>query len=265
MQQIDSNTFNPDSLSYIDSSQIIEKPIENISLFQGHLFPVQSFESTPIIHDSTDTFFYWLLGISLLILTAKILFYKQFTLSILSNFSKRSYSQLQQLGSTIRHPLNVVLLIAFILSSALFFSIVIYDDYIDKEVFSANQIILINSAIISGILITSLILAEIFKYAFQIENLISLYYSSILQSYNIIAIGITMGMWFIIFSGLQLSIIIISVILFLLYLQRFYNLLINIQMKNKYSLLHYIIYLCTIEIIPLIIVTKLYFIMVLEV
>ena len=264
MQQIDSNIIIVnDSLSISDTT-IIPETIEKISLFNNHLLQCNSLELIPLTNNFFNSFFYWLIGITLIISITKVAFYKQFGLSLMANFSKRKYSQLQQLGSTIRHPMNVILLIVFVLSTALFLSIISFP-YVNKGVYSVNSLILQNSLIISGLLITSLSLAQIFKYLFQINDLISTYYSSIIQSYNIIAVGITIGIWFIIFSGEDIGIIIILIIIAILYTLRFYNLLINTRIKNKYSLLHYIIYLCTIEIIPLIIATKLYFIMVLEI
>jgi len=265
MQQIDSNNLIivRDSINLPDTL-VAPEVIEKISLFGNHLLQSDSMELLPLTSNYFNSFFYWLVGISIIISITKLTFYKQFGLSLMANFSQRKYSQLHQLGSTIRHPMNVILLVVFVIATALFLSIISFP-YVNRQIYTVNSLILQNSFIISGLLITSLSLAQIFKYLFQINDLISTYYSSIIQSYNIIAVGISIGIWFIIFSGQEVGVIIILVIMAILYTLRFYNLLINTRIKNKYSLLHYIIYLCTIEIIPLIIATKLYFIMVLEI
>ncbi len=244
-------------------SKLLPDTVDIISLFNNHLLQADSINPSPIVHSSFNTFFYWLLSISILIVFAKVTYYKQFSMSFLSNFSQRNYSLLQQLGDTIRHPLNLILLIVYIISGALFLSIISYD-YINQETYTINSLVFQNIIIISGVVLSTIIIAEFFRYLFQIDILISTYYESTVQSYNLSSLILTLGIWFIIFSGIEIATMIILGLLTMQYLYRIYNLLIHIRIKNKYSLFHYIIYICTVEILPLIIATKLYFVMVLQ-
>ncbi|MCK5846020.1 MAG: DUF4271 domain-containing protein [Bacteroidales bacterium] len=259
---VDSNKTSPAVDSLYNSPKLVAESIENISIFDNHLLGVESFEPIVIISNTFNSFLYWLLGISILITIAKIGYYKQFKLSLLSNFSLRNYSILQQFGSTIRHPMNAILLLAYILCTSLFLSLVSFD-YVSKEIYTVNTLILQNIIIVSGIFFTTTLIAEIFRYLFQIDSLIYTYYESTVQSYNLSAVVLSISMWFIIFSGINVASHAVLLIISLLYIHRIFNILLHIRMKNKYGLFHYIIYICTVEILPLIIAIKLYFIMVL--
>ena len=265
MQQIDSNYIglvNDSSINLIPQAEV--DTVEKISLFTNHLLKVDVIKSIPLQESSFDTFLYWIIGISLIISISKVAYFKQFSLSILSNFSNREFSLLQQLGSTIRHQINVILLLVFFLSSAVLLSFLTYQ-YVDKDIYTVNDLIIQNISLVSSVVIATISIAEVFRYIFQLDTLVNSYYASILQSYNLFSVVFTLLLWFLLFSANVIPIEITFVIIGLLYILRLYNILINISMKNNYSLLHYIIYLCTVEIMPIIIAAKLYFIMVLDV
>ena len=265
MQQIDSNYIVLAKDSLINRLPTFKADtIESISLFSDHILKVNVVEPIPFPDSSFGTYFYWLIGISLIIAIAKISFFKQFSLSILSNFSNRKFSLLQQLGSTIRHQLNVILLLAFFLSSAVLLSFLSYQ-YVDNDIYSVNDLIIQNISLISSVVIATISIAEIFRYVYQIDTLVNSYYATILQSYNLLSVSFTLLLWALLFSGSDIGNEVAFAIIGLLFLLRFYNILINTNMKNNYSLLHYIIYLCTVEIIPMIIAAKLYSIMVLDI
>ncbi len=265
MQQLDTNiiSFSQDTIVTDTIVSLVEQSNENISIFIDHNLPVQTMELLPIANNNIDIFLYWLIGLSALIAIGKFAFYKHFLLSLTGNFSNRNFSQLQQLGATIRHPLNLLLFIAYIIATALFISIVSYN-YVDLNIYTINSLIIQNIIIVVVVFIISYVISKIFHYIYELDGLIQGYYARVLQSNNIIAIAISIGLWLTIFTGINNGIIIISSVLALLYALRIYNLLIFNSTKNKYGLLHYIIYICTVEIIPFIIATKLYFIKVLQ-
>ena len=268
MQQIDSNYIvlvNDSSLNLLPQVKVdTVDSLESVSLFANHLLKVDVVEYVPFPDSAFGTFLYWLIGISLIIAIAKIAYFKQFSLSILSNFSNRKFSLLQQLGSTIRHQINVILLLAFFLSSAVLLSFLTYQ-YVDKDIYTVNDLIIQNISLITSVVIATISIAEIFRYIFQIDVLVNSYYASILQSYNLLSVSFTFLLWFLLFSSNEIGSEIVFVIIGLLFLLRFYNILVNTNMKNNYSLFHYIIYLCTVEIVPVIIAAKLYSIMVLDI
>ena len=244
-------------------SSVVEQSNDNISIFIDHNLQVQTMELIPIAQNNIYLYLYWLIGLSAIIAIGKFAFYKHFILGLTGNFSNRNFSQLQQLGATIRHPLNLLLFIAYIIAVALFISISSYN-YVDLNIYTLNSLIFQNIIIVLLLFVISFIITTIFNYIFELDGLIQGYYARVLQSNNIISIAITIGLWLTIFTGLKTGIIIIYSVLALLYLLRIYNLLIFNSTKNKYGLLHYIIYICTVEIIPIIIAAKLYFIKVLQ-
>ncbi len=254
------NAFTTDSIN--NSTETIIDSTSNISIFNNHLLESSSLQLIPIQHNSLETFIYWLIGLSTLLALTKLLFYKNFWLSLSANYSKRNFSLLQQLGTQIRHPINVIILLNFILSTSILVSVLSYNTY-DFQNTTVNQYILDNIAFSSIIFFTIILISEIFKYIFRIDNFVQYYYARLLQFFNLISVISTIGLWILLFSNNQTITLFIFAILLISYLVKTYNILIFNSAKNKYNLFHYIIYICTVEILPLIIAIKLYFIEVL--
>lgn len=257
------DTIAQDSLVQDSVVRVIEQSNNAISIFTDHNLPAKTLDLLPIASNNINLYLYWLIGVSAIIAISKFVFYKHFILSITGNFSNRNFSQLQQLGATIRHPINLLLFIAYIIIISLFISIISYD-YVDLNIYNANSLIFQNILIVLILFITSFIISKVFQYIYELDILIQGYYARIIQSNNIVTVAITLGLWLTIFTGIETGTVIIYSTLAMLYILKIYNLLIFNSTKNKYGLLHYIIYICTVEIIPFIIATKLYFIKVLQ-
>lgn len=255
-------TLIKDTIAQDSIVQLLENS-NNMSIFIDHSLAVKSMDLLPIAQNNTNIFLYWLIGVSAIIAIGKFSYYKHFILSITGSFSNRNFSQLQQLGATIRHPLNLILFLAYIIVTGLFISIISYD-YVDLNIYTTNSLIIYNTIIVLLLFTFSYILSRIFHYIFELDTLIQGYYARIIQSNNIVAVAISIGLWLTIFTGIQTGTVIIYSLLAILYFLRIYNLLIFNSTKNKYGLLHYIIYICTVEILPFIIAVKLYFIKVLQ-
>jgi len=210
------------------------------------------------INSSIDNWiFYWISIVGILILLSKILFPKHFNNVIQALLNNRAYNNLLNEGVIWRHPINIILTSAYILSVSLVLFISIS--------YSLNNNLDINLAIKITLSIIALIISKMFivlftQIIFQIRDLLSSYLNYLFLSYSFLGIILFFILWILLYTDSQLGINISAIIITLVYIFRIYKLLSLCNSKNNFNLFHFIIYLCTVEILPLIIFRKLYFI-----
>jgi len=215
----------------------------------------------PINQINNQWIFFWLAVIGILVFLSKFLYPKQFKYTILALFSNREYNNLQNESISWKLPINVYLIIAYVLSV----SIILYIYSLQYQ----NQLLFYQwditdpikiSLLISTLFITKLIIVIITRIIFQIKDLLTNYLNYLFISYNLLGVTLFFTLWILIYSntewGIYISISIISII----YIIRLFKFLTLCNSKNNFNLFHFIIYLCTVEILPVILFRKLYFI-----
>jgi len=210
------------------------------------------------INSSIDNWiFYWISIIGILILLSKILFPKHFNNVIQALLNNRAYNNLLNEGVVWRHPINIILTSAYVLSVSLIIFISLshsFNNHLDISL--AIKIVLS----IVTLIISKMIIVLFTQIIFQIRPLLSSYLNYLFLSYSFLGIVLFFILWILLYTDSQLGINISAIIITLVYIFRIYKLLSLCNSKNNFNLFHFIIYLCTVEILPLIIFRKLYFI-----
>ncbi|RLD44878.1 MAG: hypothetical protein DRI86_06425 [Bacteroidetes bacterium] len=244
-----------DSLSNI-SSQIIDTSfIEKPS--NSHIKEAIELMLDPINSMGNNWIFYWLSLIGVLIFLSKSLFPKHFNNIIQALINNRAYNNLTKEGIVWRHPLNIILTSAYILSiSLVLFTRISHSLNINLDIYYALKIVL--SIII--LIFTKLIIVLFTQVVFQIKSLLSNYLNYLFLSYSFLGIILFFFLWILLYADYQFGVYISAILTTMVYLFRIYKLLSLRNSKNNFNLFHFIIYLCTVEILPLVIFRKLYFI-----
>jgi hypothetical protein len=225
-----------------------------------HSLQVHDLKPKLIVSQDGDWVLYWIILVVILFSVGKLLFSKRLNLTFLANFSQRSYSLLLSEGYITRHPLNLMLSGVYVFSLGLFLAMVIH--------FNGNQIIMPHIDFVFSLKLSMYVLLFILmkylsmlfvQYIYKEKNAGAHYLNLLLLSYNSMGLFLIMGLWIIIFINTYYGIILTAVLLSVLFLSRQVKNLLVFNHKNNFSLLHFIIYLCTIEILPLILIQKLYF------
>jgi len=245
------NIANQNSDSIITDS-IINAPIEK--LVQLSLNPI----NTP----NNYWALYWIGIIGLFVFISKLSFPKHFNNIFQALINNRAYNNLVNEGVNWRHPIAFLLSIAYILSIGLvLFTSTNYSSSYQLINYDWDIILALKITLSIVVLIfTKLFIVLVTQIIFQIRDLLHNYLNYLFFSYSFLGIILFFVLWILIYSdyqyGISTSIIIISMV----YLYRIYKLLSLCNSKNNFNLFHFIIYLCTVEILPLIIFRKLYFI-----
>jgi len=248
-----------DSLSNISShdsdstllDSLVNIPKETIKLV---LNPINTLENNWV--------FYWISVVGILVILSKILFPKHFNNTIQALINTRAYNNLINEGVNWKHPINLILTIAYILSV----SIVIYIGLIhslnyNSLIYSWDIIFAFKITLSIVVLIFVKMLIVLFtQVIFQIRDLLGNYLNYLFLSYSFLGIILFFFLWILVYTDYQIGIYISTITITMVYLFRIYKLLSLWNSKNNFNLFHFIIYLCTVEILPLVIFRKLYYI-----
>ncbi len=216
----------------------------------------------PINSVNSDWVIYWISLVGILVLISKMLFPRHFNNTIQALLNTRAYNNLINEGINWKHTINLILLSAYTLSIGLILYIVtshvLHNSYLlIKWDFSLALNIILSILLL---IISKLLIVLFTNITFQIRELIRNYLNYLFLSYSFLGISLFFMLWIIIYVNYQFGIYLSIIIIAMVYLFRIYKLLSLCNSKNNFNLFHFIIYLCTVEILPIIIFKKLYFI-----
>lgn len=226
---------------------------------QNLLRPSQ-FELISLNKPSTQWIFYWLVALTTVLIVGKLLNQRRFNLSLASHFVTRNFTTLMSEGGMIKHPLNIILSTIFLATSGFFLSYVaLFYGKVDLSDWNQWMSLKIMAAGLLLFFIKS-IMVSITQNLFEMKQVISLYLNILLLSQNFMGIVLLVSLWLIAYispyTGVYFGISSLSILWFL----RMYKIIIHILPKINFRVFHFIIYLCTVEILPIVLAIKLYLI-----
>ncbi len=213
----------------------------------------------PIVNIHNSWVFYWLLVLSVLIVVLKILFPKRLVDSLTGLISKKSYSRLRQDGFIPKNIVNILLTAFYIASLGLFITAITYHFYFEKNINLSFKSAIYVTLIVAVYISLKFSFILISQWIYQAKEIAINYLNIIVLSYNIFGAVIFFGLWILFYLNFYLGLLMIVSILSILFIIRLLKLAVLSEQKNNFSLFSFIVYICTVEILPLIIAQKLYF------
>ncbi len=201
--------------------------------------------------------FYWLIALTSILIIGKLSFERRFNLSIAAQFVNRNFSTLLSESSLLKHPLNLILSFIFLITSGFFISYFALH-FAHQEQWNQTTSLELMVAVLVFFLFKS-VLVSLSQFLFEMQSVIGIYLNVVVLSQNIMAIIMLVSLWLMAYISPELGLYLGSIIMIVLWLLRLYKITTQILPKINYRLFHFIIYLCTVEILPLIIAVKLYF------
>lgn len=250
----DTNTF------YLDArNQIIrEKQTIQKSLFTSHELGFKSFSPNPIPENNKDWISYTLFACLILFVFIK-LFYRSEILKIYKSFfSRKIFYQYSREGQILKNQIFLPLILLFIITT----SFIVYQLFClytnsvlgrPDSFIIFSKIFLFISLFLAYKLLTIIVLKSVFKIKDK-NNVISLNIIIFESFTGIISLFLLIFSTFIFIKFFIILNLIILGIIFIYKIQR--NLLIGLSYSN-FSVLYNILYLCSVEILPLLLLVKL--------
>jgi hypothetical protein len=212
----------------------------------------------PITDVHNSWVFYWLIGLSILLVALKILFPKRLTDSTIALISIKSFGRLKQDGFIPSNIVNILLTALYIASLGLFISVITNHFYHPEEVNLSFSKAFYVSLIAAVYILAKFVFILITQWIYQAKDIAINYLNVLVISYNIFGTVIFFGLWLILYTNFNFGLILTASILSILFVIRLLKLASLSELKNNFSLFSFIVYICTVEILPLIIAQKLY-------
>ena len=253
------NSSHADSLfSNYDTAALhnIKIPEQRLSMFGEHSSKPANTGFLRKETPSNDIYFY-VLGLELLIISILItLNRKRFFTVPKALFSNISFQQLQTRSGLIGNPVIIIMFVVFIIDMAL-----LIESHFSNILADSSSNILFPVAILS-LAIAVLYIAKIFLiYAsgliFDTSSHARFYIDLILLSATNLGLFFLLFLWFSIYSNIPHLWLLAPFVIFLFSAYRIARTYISLYRKTDFSLFHFFIYLCTVEILPLIVLGKL--------
>lgn len=219
----------------------------------------------PLPDISKSWVFYWLISLSIILVVIKLLFPKRLANSLLALISGKSFSLLRQDGFVPSHIVNILLSMLYVFAAGLLISSLTTKYYLEDENLSWNfNNAIVISLVIAAFSVLKILFIYITQWIYQVKETALNYLNIIVLSYNVFGVIMFFGLWLIFYINFQIGLIFIlslNSIIFIIKLLKLSNLSVA---QNNFSLFSFIVYICTVEILPLMIAQKLYFYWLLE-
>lgn len=258
MIQIDTNSTDT---VFPAISSVAKNEIQSIeSVFKEHNLSPDQLNLIPLENPNNSWIFYWLIGIGVVLLIGKLAFPKRWYQSTIGLFSLRVYNAIRSDGLIIKHILNILLILIYVLSLSALLSIFSTYYISENSPLTWNIYSILGfSAAISVLILFKLLFIFITQFFYDAKEVASQYVNYLSLSYGILGISIFIGLWVILYIQFAFGFYFTAALIVTIFLTRLYKLLSITESKNNFSLFNYIVYICTVEILPLIIAQKLYF------
>ena len=248
--QNDSNLFFPFDVSSIQTFRSTKR---TESILKTSSVEVVSNSYIPVNKLNSNFYFPILILDMILLIVVAGLYRNHFFSTIRALFFSKDYQKIETKSSIIKHPLIVILFSVFILNLSLLFNVYSY-----RFLGISQNNLFINLSI--GIFVFYVLkIASIFFSAkiFALSNVGRIYVDYLLISISYLAVFFSLVLWFDIYVGgkfiFEFTFAIIAIIS-LIRIFRAYSIIIP---KSAFSPFHFFLYLCTVEILPLIVLGKL--------
>ena len=227
------------------------------SVFSEHLLHRQDQQYIQRNLQNNDYFFPFLIGNLIILITVLTLYRKQFSQTILALFSTKYYQQIE-LKTIIKHPITIIFFFVYIINFSLLIELIAADKNLELTLFNQSiSIALLPIAISISVfyffkIVSILISAQIFK----VPNYGRIYIDYIFIWMMNIAIFSGVFLWLIVYYDNWLLIPILISIWILFSVLRIAQTLLRTIPKSDFNLFHFFMYLCAVEILPLIVLGK---------
>lgn len=219
----------------------------------------------PIADISNSWVFYWLILLSILLVILKILFPKRLINSFMALISNKALGSLRQDGFIPSNIVNILLTALYVFAFGLLISAISSYYYLNEQPFKWDIKIAISITLLtSAYIILKIIFILITQWIYQAKEIAINYLNILVLSYNIFGIIIFFGLWLIFYVNFTIGLILITTLIGILFIIKLLKLSSLSESKNNFNLFSFIVYICTVEILPLIIAQKFYFYWVLE-
>jgi len=231
----------------VSNSSILTK-----SVFYEAQTPKSKLEYIPVQQGNNELYFSVFILDLILFIVILGLYRKFFFSSLHSLFSIKAYQQIESKKSIIQHPSMIILFSIFILN----FSILL--QAYASTYFIANRDIIFYDVVLGliGFYLLKIITIFLSAQIFNMRNSGRIYIDYILISMANIALFLSVFLWLDIYSGIGFIFEITFGFIALFSLIRVIRTYALIMPKSVFSPFHFFLYLCTVEILPLLVLGK---------
>lgn len=228
---------------------------DEVNYFSSHELQVENQAYLPRESQSNDFFFPFLIGNLIIIIIALSIYRKQFLHSILSLFSAKHYQQIE-LKTIIKHPIVFIFFFLFIINFSLIADYYLTSSNLDLSISSFPSLFLITTLSLLTFYFTKIIMILISGQIFKVANYGRVYVDYILIWTMNIAVFLGVLLWLVVYFDIKLLLPISIGIWVIFDLLRLVQTYLKIVPKSSYNPFHFFMYLCAVEILPLIVLGK---------
>lgn len=240
--------------------QSLVQPVKTYtsSIFKGHRLQVEKYQDNHLSNHQPDWIPALLIGFFILVAWAQLFYYKRMKQIMLAPLSKRFLNQLIRDGNLFKERISVALSIVYVLA----FSLLIFQTNeillnLSAGPFHGFLLFLITAAMFTAFWLSKILVINFLGFVFKTHQTAREYLLNMLIFSLISAIALLPLLVFVIYTKSVLFLYGALITISLLYLFRFVRgFFIGITL-TKFSYLFLIVYLCTLEILPLLILAKL--------
>ena len=227
------------------------------SIFTEHLLHSQDEQYLNRNLQNNDYFFPFLIGNLIILITVLTLYRKQFFQTILALFSAKYYQQIE-LKTIIKHPITVIFFFVYIINLSLLTELLSLEKNLTLSIpsldFSITFFSIATSIAIYYFIKVISILAS--AQVFRVPNFGRIYIDYLFIWMMAIAVFNGVYLWFMVYFDNWILLPILITIWILLSILRIAQTLLRIIPKSDFNLFHFFMYLCAVEILPLIVLGK---------
>ena len=263
--RIDSSDLFTDSLQ--KDSAVVAPPlvlIDTTSYYAYYSHPYLSFSKTPVfmlmkerIPKSKDNIFYLLMGVLFFVAFTRLLFPKYFH-NTFRLFFQTSFRQKQTRDQLLQQSLGSLLLnVLFFLSAALYLTMVL--DYYHLSVFSFWKLLLYSLALIGALYIGKFLFLSFAGWVFNAKAGAETYIFIVFLINKIIGVMLIPFILVIAFAEPSLvdaAVTASVILLIMLFVYRYFVSLKSFRSDLHINPFHFFLYLCGVEIVPLLVIGK---------
>jgi len=248
--QKDSNIFTVYNTASLANSGRVE--LTDSALVRGSV-EVNNVVYIPVKESNSNLYFSALVLDMILLIVILGLYRNHFFYTVRALFSSKDYQQIESKSSIIKHPLIVILFSMFIVNISLLIGV-----YANQFLgFYSNEALFYLAIGLLGFYISKIIIVFFSAQIFDMSNVGRIYIDFLLISFSFLAVFFSLILWFDIYVGGKLFYGFSLVIIGLISLVRIFRTYRIIIPKSAFSPFHFFLYLCTVEILPLIVLGKL--------
>lgn len=247
------------TVSQADSIGIVSnKPTLTSSVIAPHQRPNQNdFKLIPKVENSSSWLFIYLL-VTLLITSLISRFYrKRFSIVLNAPWQSRYYNQISNESKLFDHPLNFMLFVLYSANLAFFIVMAVQnfksDFLLQWNIFGVFSVLIL---LIMAYTFLKTMAAKFTSILFKQSDFASIYGAQLHLSQNNIGVYLLPFLWILMYHPIPYSYRIIVLFFIGFGVFRMVKSLISLTTSTRLSLYQIFLYLCTVEILPLIVVIK---------